>query len=152
MRCCGSGLCDQGGQPLQGGAHHGPSSDHHGGQDPTAWGALNCCCLQSGRPQIHHGHWQHDSQVQTFRKFCFLKIKKNLFPFYRGFLPNKAASKTGQIIKTGATLISTVTRKDAGVLTLACSPAKVGVATVVTTSVYNLLPSVRSGENSRQWN
>ena len=44
--------------------------------------------------------------------------------------------------KTGATLISTVTRKDAGVLTLACSPAKVGVATVVTTSVHNLIPGV----------
>jgi len=61
----------------------------------------------------------------------------------RGFLPNKAATKTGQNIKTGATLICTVTRKDAGVLTLACSPAKVGVATVVTPSVHNLLPGVR---------
>ena len=28
---------------------------------------------------LHYGHWHHDSQVQTFRKFCFLNIKKKYF-------------------------------------------------------------------------
>lgn len=61
----------------------------------------------------------------------------------RGFLPNKAAGKSSQDVKVGATMICMVTRKDAGVLTLACSPAKVGVATVANPSVHNMLPGVR---------
>jgi len=61
----------------------------------------------------------------------------------RGFLPNKSAAKSPQDIKVGATIICMVTRKDAGVLTLACSPAKVGVATVAAPSVHNMLPGVR---------
>ena len=114
-------------------------------------------CIAAVASQEDHGYIMDIGSMtvryKLLESFAFKDLQKTFFPFYRGFLPNKAASKTGQSIKTGATLICAVTRKDARVLTLACSPAKVGVAaTVVTTSVHNLLPGVRSGENSRQWN